>query len=178
MEQGELTPERARKLLSEWFAKRHASGVTFREHTDPPQDPVGSYAVAYEAIFEPQSLEHARVEVWITTKAEVAIGFERTSRVSKRLGVRSGRDIFAAGQEPLPINAPGLVAILDTIADGQMAILPTVLPLIGLVSTRAVLPREVADQLVSRGYNSLSWLKRVRDRRFLERARVLRFQPW
>lgn len=133
-----LALERVRHLLSTWFATKHATTVAFREETNPTPDLDARYTVAYEAIFEPSSLDQARVELWVTTEGHVAIGFESHKRVAERLGVNGGHDRFATGHEPHRMSESGLLAVLDLIADGKIAISWTVIPLIGLISTKAV----------------------------------------
>lgn len=178
VDQRQMNPQGARQLLSEWFATREANGVDFRENTKPDPDPDARYTVAYEAIFEPSSIEKAQVELWVTVEGEVAIGFETRKRVAERLGVRCRSGRFAAGHEPHRTSAPGLFAFLDLVADGHVAISWTAVPLFGLISTRAVVSHETLEVLVSRGYNPVKWLKQAKDTRSWHGRSLLRFEQW
>lgn len=80
----ELKPERVRQLLLDWFETKHTTTVAFREETDPAPDQDARYRVAYEAIFVPSRLDQARVEIWVTTVGEMAIGSERQKRIAER----------------------------------------------------------------------------------------------
>lgn len=173
-----LTPERARVLLSEWFASRHTTTVVFREETNPKNDPHDDYLISYEAIFEPKSLEQAYVYIGVTPDGYVAIGFERRKRIAERLGTKNSSVRFAAGHEPCFISESGLFAILDLIADGQIAISPTAIPLIGLISTKAAVLQDVLEELISKGYSSVSWLNGVSQTEFSEKGRLLEFSQW
>lgn len=173
-----LTPERAKVLLSEWFISKHTTTVVFREETNPKNDPHDDYLIGYEAIFEPKSLEHAYIHIGVTPDGYVAIGFERWERIAERLGAKNSSVRFAAGHEPCFISESGLLAILDLIANGQIAIAPTVIPLIGLVSTKAKVLQDVLEELISKGYSSVSWLNGVSQTEFSEKGRLLQFSRW
>lgn len=171
-------PESVRQLLSEWFTTRHTTTIVFREETNPTPDPDARYRVAYEAIFDSSRLDQACVEIWVTTEGEIAIGFERRKRIAERLGVKSAIDRFAAGHEPHRMSEPGLLAILDLIADGQIAVSPTVIPLFGLVSTKAVVLHDVLEELALKGYSPVNWLKGVTRTEFSEERRFVKFRRW
>ena len=173
-----LDPVKAREIISHWFSARHTAAIAFKEDLNPRFDPDARYEVAYEATFEPMTLDQARVEVWITTDGNASIGFERRKRIAERLGIRNCNDRFAAGHEPNPVIASGLVAVLDMIADGQVAIAPTVIPILGLISTRAVMVREAVESLVSRGYPSVSWLQVTSTSALSSNKNLVRFHKW
>lgn len=167
-----------RQTLSEWFAKRHPIEVEFREETSPQQDTDARYSVAYEAIFEPDSVNRARVEIWVTTVGEVGIGVEKWNRIAQRLGVKARDDRFAAGHEPQDMSVSGLLAILNAIAGGQIAVSATVIPWWGLVSTHAVAPPDVLEALDSADYHPAKWLSVARYEESAHLRHLLQFDSW
>lgn len=173
-----LTPERVQQVLTEWFSRSHPTTVHFKEVTEPAPDPNADYLVVYEAIFEPSSLDQARVELWVTKEGNVALGFERQKRIAERLGVKSKSNRFVAGHEPRRMFESDLLKILDLIATGQIAIDPTVIPIFGLISTKAVASRDVLEHLDFMSYSPLIWLKEVSKTEFSKEEHFLRFRPW
>ena len=168
-------PDRVRVLVSEWFASRQTTTVAFKEETNPENDPnVDDYLIAYEAFFEPESLEQAYVWVQVSTDGAVGIGIERWKRITERLGVRVRADEYygvrdAGGVELSFMNESVLLAILDLIADGQIAISSTVIPFLGLTSTKVVMPQDVLEKLISKdvlGNSTFDWLTPVSQIKF------------
>lgn len=150
---------RTRQSLTRWIAEKELGPITFAEDFDPAPDPDGSYQLDYIATFEPPSLRQARVEVWVTSEGEIAIGLERFGRIADRLGVRCGlndRQVFAAGHEPLQVSDAGLLGLLDLVADGKLALSVACAPLVGLLSVTAVLPDGAPGNLVSAGYSPMA----------------------
>jgi hypothetical protein len=174
----ELKPERVRKILSEWFEVRRLNTVTFKEEINPENERYPDYFVVYKAVFEPHSLSQARVEIWLTNDGDVSIGFETWKRIAERLGIKGGNVQFAAGHEPARISETNLLAILDLMADGQIAISATVMPFFGLVSTNAVILQEILEELVSKGYFPVNWLKGVSQKKFSSKGNLLSYYRW
>jgi hypothetical protein len=110
----------AHELFSSWFASKSAPDISFRESFPSTHDPADDYKVVYEAIFEPQSLDKARVEIWLTDKGDIAFGFETRQRIAARLSVANWRKGFAAGHEPRALSRDGVVALLSAISDGKL----------------------------------------------------------
>lgn len=148
------------------------------EKTEPTPDPDASYEVRYEAVFEPTSVDQARVEVWLSADGGVAVGFERVKRVAERLGMKVQDDRFAAGHEPHRMTETGLLLLLEMVADGEIAIESTVMPFLGLTSTKAVVTHDVLKALVSQGYAPVNWLKAMNRTEFSDRTDVLQFRRW
>jgi hypothetical protein len=171
-----MQPQDIRHLLMQWKDGRTASGVSLVERI-PPEDPYARYSVVFESVFEPDSIQKARLEVWTTSDAHVGLGFETWRRIASRLGVRGGTDRFAAGHEPRHTTPTGLLAVLDAIADGEIAIEAVVVPVVGLVSTRAVAAPSVVQRLASRGYDPATWLSTSTSFSRMVR-RMVRFAPW
>jgi len=173
-----ISPERAKELLTHWFHQRGARTVAFVQEENPQPDPDARYTVVYEARFKPSVLDQAQVEIWVTHDGEVAIGFETTARIAERLGTKSGRDRFAAGHEPARMSEAGMLALLDLIANGDLAIVAIVVPLLGLTGTEAVLLRGDLDALKSLGYSPTDWIRKPRTRKSIPSRHLLKFQPW
>jgi hypothetical protein len=152
--------------------------VAFREMLDPATAPGSDYHVAYEAIFEPAALDRARVEVAVTMEGDVSIGFETRKRVAKRFGLGYRRSRVADGHDPVPMTESGLEALLGSVANGDIAISARVVPVLGLVSTRALVLREKFDSLVSMGYGAATWLRVVPQFKSSVSARVVTYLPW
>ena len=182
-----IMPERVRELVSKWFASRQTTTVVFKEETNPENDPdVDDYLIAYEAFFEPESLEQAYVWVSVSTDGSVGIGIERWKRIAERLDVRIGVGEvygvrFAGGHEPYFMSESALLAILDLIADGQIAVSPIVIPFLGLISTKVVVSQNVLEELISKdvsGNSTFDWLTPVSQIKFTENRRLLHFSRW
>jgi hypothetical protein len=173
-----LTPKQVRQLLSEWFAAKQPTTVAFKEVIEPPFDPYADYSVVYEAIFEPPSLDQAAVELWVTRDGDVAIGFERRKRIAERLGVKSRNNRFAAGHEPRRMRESDLITILNSIATGEIAVASTVMPFLGLISTKAVTLHAVLERLGPKGCSPVNWLNGVSREEFSRGGHFLRFRPW
>ncbi len=173
-----LTPTTVRETLTEWFAKRKAGDVEFRERTTPASDPDARDRVSYQAVFEPVALDRARVELSVTAEGHIAIGYETRTRMAERLGVNGDKGCFAAGHKPHRMTKPGLLAVLDAAADGDIAITSVVLPVLGLVATRAVMRREGLQKLGGKGYAPLGWLEGERKAVLPSTSHLLRFYKW
>jgi hypothetical protein len=173
-----IEPVRVRHILTQWFAKRQASSITFKECIEPKNDPNDDYVVAYEAIFEPSTLDQTRLELWVTTEGCVAIGIETRKRIAERIGVKCWKDRFAAGHEPCFISESALFVILDLIADGKVLIIPSVIPLFGLISSQAAATHDILEKLVLSGYPAVKWIKIASRSDLLKENDFLLFRPW
>jgi hypothetical protein len=173
----EIDVSHVKQLFTTWFKSRNTSTVTFKENLTPTPDPDARYQVIYEAIFEPLSLEKAYFEVWVTTDFKIAIGFERHSRISKRLRFSNQKDQFIAGNEPESITEETLLEIMNLIANGEIAISYMTLPLIGPAFFRAVALAENLERLYRTGYSPI-WIKPVGQRRSSFTKKLLRFEKW
>lgn len=85
---------------------------------------------------------------------------------------------FAAGHEPCEVTREGLLAALTVVADGRVAISAVVLPLLGLVKTKAVFLSDTDEFLASQGYDARGWLDVVTDFESGEFSHLLRYLPW
>jgi hypothetical protein len=171
--------EQFREILLDWFKQIQTTAIRFTENTNPDSDPYARYAVAYEAAFEPSSLDRARIEIWLTTEDMIATGLETKNRIAARLKLEEGKHkIFAAGAEPSEVTKEGLLALLTAVAEGNIAISATSLPLLGLVKTQAVLLSSTNRFLESHGYDARGWLTVVDDLESDAFRHVLRFVPW
>jgi len=175
----EMSPEQLRKVLASCLQEKQTTGIRFIETTNPEEDPYSRYTVAYEAVLEPNTLDKARIEIWLTTEGAIAIGLETKNRIADRLGIKGGQyKIFAAGHEPTDVTKCGLLALLNVVAEGKIAISATCLPLLGLVKTKAVLLHDTDTFLAANGYNARWWLTAVGDFESDASSTVLRFTPW
>jgi hypothetical protein len=143
---------------------------------NPAKDPHARYEVIHETAFEPASLEVGRVEVWLTESGEISIGFETVERVAKRLGVRAAKSGFAAGHEPQAMSRESLLALLDLVANGDVALHATIVPLIGISDVTAYTSATALARLAEMGYTATRWL-RPREQRG-DGVSLLQYQPW
>lgn len=173
-----LVCESIRQSLTAWFEKNQLSSIKFLENLTPANDQYADYRICYEAVFEPSSLDQARVELWVSDKGYVSIGFESRERVAKRLSVPNRKDGFAAGYEPLPIPIEGLLANLEKIANGEVALSVLVLPWFGLGRTKAVMLDGAFRDLHEQDENIKFWLHPVQRFQSNSVVRTLRFSPW
>lgn len=163
-----------RGVLAEWFRQRKPDGVRFVENTQPQEDPDSRYTAVYEAVFEPSQLDKCRVELWLTTDGQIALGIEKRNRIASRLGIKNRQDGFAAGHEPRQVTQEGLMALLTFVANGEIAITTTTVPILGLNKAKAVVHSSSYDALSSKGYDCDRWLG-ISDE---FQASDLRFKPW
>ena len=168
-----------RSALDRWFAERRVRQVEFRENLQPDKDDSASYTVCYEATFEPSALDQGFVEIWGTTQGDTGVGFERHTRVARRLGTKAAQPLrFVAGHEPCPLALQGLLAVLNAVADGRIAVLATVLPWLGLTSAQAVSTAATLHTLRESGNPWLRWLRSQPKRQPTGPRSLLAFRPW
>jgi hypothetical protein len=171
--------EQFREMLLDWFKRVQTTAIRFTESTNPETDPYARYTVAYEATFEPSSLDRARIEIWLTRDGMIGIGLETRSRIAARLKLKEGKHkVFATGHEPSEVTEEGLLVLLAAVAAGNIAISATCLPLLGPVKTKAVLLSDTDKSLASHGYDARSWLTVVDDFESDAFRQVLQFAPW
>jgi hypothetical protein len=128
--------------LKKWLSAKGLVSVDFQEATDLAFDPQDDYRVVYQAEFLPKAPQQARLEVHLTDKGNVGIGFESRQRVANRLGVRNLRDGFVGGFEPSVPQIEELLLILNLVAAGEVIVRATVMPCFGLGRTRTYLTRK------------------------------------
>lgn len=173
-----MNAQSLRTSLTHWFDERSWRDVRLSHNIYPPVDVNASYSVVYEASFEPKAADAARVEVWLTSAAQIAIGVDSCDRIAQRLGKRSQRSGFAGGHEPLTVPTAGLLSLLGLIADGKVRIRATVAPVIGLVTTKAAASESDFELLREKGYPVAHWLDVVDSATFSTDRRLVSFTPW
>lgn len=143
----------------------------------------GDYVVSYEVIFEPVSIKHMRLEIWLTNRGEVAIGLETQERVAQRIGCRVVRHGFASGHEPREVTADGLHTLLAAVANGELSI--GFSAALGMLwSTWAVVRLSVLQRLNENRYGDLSWLSEGKEYCFSGAVYkrtlggVVNYSPW
>jgi len=164
--------------VTSWWENGAYPAVKLRYSNPPVIDPYADYQVAHEFVFEPVSLNHLRVEIWITADGYVAIGLETRERIAARLRVmawrRTPRYVFAAGHEPRTVGSECLWAFLDAVADGRVAIAArTVFYCLG--KTKAVASASILKSLSESGCEKLSWIKVPEDLLWM---RIVEFRRW
>lgn len=164
-----------RVLLRTRWEQCKTSEVSFREVLEPAIDPYARFTVAYEGIIEPASLTQIRLEIWVTTDGQVAIGVETKARVAERLRVRNQGTGFAAGHEPSPMSTQVLRELIELSAHGEINIGARIVPWLGMVKTSAVVAPGTKARLTSTGYR-VDWLGEVRATSIF--LRVLPYDPW
>lgn len=179
-----MTAKRVHQVLAEWFAKKQITTVTFQAKNDPINDPKDSYVVVYEAAFEPNTLDQARVELWLTDDGRVSIGFETHVRIAAHFDAKTRSKRFVSGHEPCQLTEQALLAILDAIANGEIALSVRKIPWVGLLwflfvgTPKAVASVKTVDTLVSKGYWPVTWIRRVEAIKFNESGHLLHFRAW
>jgi hypothetical protein len=176
-----MLPVDAHELLSSWFAGKDVPDITFRESFPATQDRADDYNVVYEAIFEPQTLDKARIEIWVTDEGNVAFGFETRQRIAARFAVANWRKGFAAGHEPRALSRDGVVALLSTISEGKLLLrIRTIFGVLGGI--RAAMSEGDRQVLKSAGYDYIDWIGIPREPivplRFGIPGTHVRFRPW
>jgi hypothetical protein len=176
-----MLPADAHELLSSWFASKMVPEISFRESFPTTHDSSDDYKVVYEAIFEPQTLDKAYVEIWVTDEGNIAFGFETRQRIAKRLSVayRRKRKRFAAGHEPTSLTQDGVLALLGAISDGKL-LLSTRTFFGVLDGTQAVMWKNDRQDLESAGCDYVRWIGVAREPivGLGILGSLVRFRPW
>ena len=93
------------------------------EDLAPVNDKYADYHVAYKAVITPQRLDQARLELWVTDAAHLAVGIEKRVRIAERLGVRTGSSFpFIAGHEPRVVPVVVLEKLVEAVGSGALII--------------------------------------------------------
>ena len=158
-----VEPSRLRRLIEGWYSSRSFRSVELCVNTAPSGDYDQIYTVFCELKFKSDRLELPYTEIWITTAGDVGIGFERWSRIARRMGVVCRRDRFVGGHEPRRVLDGELIAILDAIAGGNLAVLPMAIPFFGLLSARTVMRSVERSELGKLCEGSIDWVYTVSD---------------
>jgi hypothetical protein len=171
----------AHELLSSWFASKGVADIGFQESFPTTHDPADDYNVVYEAVFEPQVLDKARIEVWLTDEGHIGVGFETRQRTAARLSATNWRMGFAAGHEPRSLSRDGVFALLDAISDGKLLL--NVRTIFGVLDgIRAQMSQDDRQVLQSAGYDLIRWIGIARERiaplEFGILGTAIRFRPW
>lgn len=164
--------------LADWLKARRWQHTHLTHNADPRVDPHAAYTVTYEAVFEPESGSAARVEVWLTATEEIAVGIDSCERAARRLAVRHQRSGFAGGHEPLAVSIGGLLTLLELVAAGNVRIRTSVIPVIGLVATKAVVSSESLSTLREKQYPTEHWLDVVDASKFSSEDQLVSFDHW
>jgi hypothetical protein len=115
--------DEAKSVFCAWSPERlSAAGVSFRESLNSVPGRGDDYRVIYEAVFEPNVLDKARIEFWVTDTGHVAVGIERYERLQKRTGLITLRHGFALGHEPKIMNKATLQILFDAVSFGKISI--------------------------------------------------------
>jgi hypothetical protein len=165
-----------RKVLTEWWSRHHFSDIAYRENEHPENDPAEDYyAVRFEAIFDPASLEASRIELWECDDGRVAIGFETRDRVGSRLGVRNRKQGFAVGSEPRLLSEDDILTLLEFASKGRIALLVRSFPMVGLGRIGVSIESDATDARLEGILRRLGWAYTPRSPCL---ARRLRYIAW
>lgn len=161
-------------FLKTWFDDLGAKDIQLIENFNPTKDPNASYVATYEAKFEPSALNKARLEIWVTEKGEIGFGFESYSRLGRRINMIKNSDRFIMGIEPQFLSLKSLKKILELVAGGRIAVNYRTLPLIGLISAKAIVESEDMKDLKQNGLPAVNNLS-AGDTASLN---SVKFKPW
>jgi hypothetical protein len=114
---------RLRQNLHEWIGRRgHLRGISFRENLSPTNSPDDDYRVEYEAVFEPEDLNKARLEFWSTEDGCISVGFENYDRFKNVTQLHHWRSGFIGGHEPSECSDEYVLLMLDLVSGGSFSI--------------------------------------------------------
>lgn len=150
-----------KSIFADWKAQDLlAAGVAFKESSDPIFDPSDDYRVTYTATFEPDTLEKASMEFWVTDTGHVAVGIETYDRIVRRLGLKAIRHGFAVGHEPRAVSKEGLQTLLNAVAMGKVVIIVrSALRL--ATSAKICIAKSDYDAMTHSGYPCSDWLSPI-----------------
>jgi hypothetical protein len=175
-----MLAEEVKSIFSAWSPERlSAAGVSFRESLNPVPDRGDDYRVIYEAVFEPNVLDKARIEFWITDTGHVAIGIEKYERIRKRTGLITFRHGFALGHEPKIMNKEALQILFDAVSLGKISI--SVKSLLKIItSVKLFMWNSHYESLVKTGYQQ-KWISPITheaDNPLAQSNGLLIYRPW
>jgi hypothetical protein len=158
-----MTPQYLHSFIETWLKSNDLILVTeFWGNFTPRNDPQDDYEVTYQAVLEPNTDDRARVEVWLTKEARIAIGIETRERLARRLGLRKFRGGFAAGREPGSVSEGSLRMLLEAAARGLFGI--RYFKLFGLLgSTEAVMSQANHSTLARYDPQYFKWIVPLSD---------------
>jgi hypothetical protein len=170
--------DEVKSVFADWKA---AAGVEFRESFDPTFDPNDDYRVIYEATFEPDNLEKARIEFWVTDTGHVAVGIETYERIVQRLGLKAIRHGFAVGHEPRTVSKEGLQTLFDAVVLGKIFIIVrSALRL--ATSARIFMAKSDYDAMERSGYRCSDWISPLTNGDVLSpsssHGKIVSYRPW
>ena len=174
--------DEVRSIFSSWRAQDLvAAGIDFRESFDPTFDQNDDYRVIYEASFEPDTIEKARMEFWVTDAGHVAVGIETYERIVRRLGLKAIRHGFAVGHEPRIVSKEGLQVLFDVVTRGRIFIVVrSALRL--ATSARICMAESDCDAMARSGYNCSDWISSISNDDIASLSstfgRVASYRPW
>lgn len=174
--------EELRTIFDSWKAQNLSEhSIELKESYNPRSDPNDDYQVIYEAIFQPATLDRARIEFWVTDSGHVAVGIETYERIVERLGLRAIRHGFAAGHEPRDVTRDGLRRVFDTVTQGKMFIVvKSALSL--ATSAKIYMSTADCDAIERSGYRCSDWISAMPTHDaaslFSSLENVLDYQPW
>jgi hypothetical protein len=73
-------------------------------------------------VVEPEQLDRARLELWVTDKGSLAVGIEKRGRIAERIGARTQSSGFIGGHEPKVVPVAMLEALVNAIANGALTV--------------------------------------------------------
>jgi hypothetical protein len=172
-----ITPSMLSSEIRSWVNTRNFHVIRMEEDPNPKKDPQDDYTVVYVAALVPERLRYALIELHLTEEGNVGFGLETWDRIAQRISVprpRISRKRFAAGREPSFRSLYPVFQILELVSQGNIAIVTTVLPILGLLGTTAtLLNRE--DQVAVEFCRELGWARTPQISLF---KRIVTFDPW
>jgi hypothetical protein len=174
--------DEVKSVFAAWKAQDLlAAGIEFRESSNPTFDPNDDYRVIYEATFEPDNLEKARLEFWLTDTGHVAVGFETYERIIQRLELKAIRHGFAVGHEPRAVSKEGLQKLFDAVTLGKIFIaVRSTLRL--ATSARICMSESDCDAIERSGYRCSDWISPLSNDDAVSPSssfgKILRYRAW
>lgn len=181
--------ENTREEFLRWASGFHSDIVRLCEDAHPVNaEEWPDFRIHYRASCETTSLNHASVFIElgedIREGLAVSVFIERRQRIADRLGIHNlsfgprgwPSEIYAGGVEVMKLKSEALFILLDSIANGQIAILAKVWPIFGLGKTVAVATQDVQSALEAQGIRTSWWLQQLEgDGSY---SKVVKFSGW
>jgi hypothetical protein len=150
-----------RSVFADWKAQELlAARIKLKESSDPISDPNDNYHVTYSATFEPDMLDKARIEIWVTDTGHVAVGIETYDRIVRRLGLRTIRHGFTSGHEPRAVSLAGLKMLFNNVALGKLAIVVKSAFRIA-ISAGIYMAKSDCEAMEHSGYSVSDWISSI-----------------
>lgn len=135
-------PDQAPDELRSWIGDQLPDDVAMKVSRGMEQDEFDDYNIEYEIAFSPLSLDCMSIIISHTSDGHWGVGIEPIARVLSRLGRASSVQRYSGGFEPCVDDFGGIVAILNAVRGGELAVGFSRAPVLGLIGVSVMAEKQ------------------------------------